>query len=194
MELEQIVCSVLLISSSDKVSSSLYSLLPSAYFFPVHKVKNIAAAKRMLAERTYDYVIINSPLMDESGIEFAIDVSTEKNIITLLLATADTYEEIFEKVSRCGVFTVAKPVTRQAFEMAMRWLTVVRMRTGKSEAKTSSLEEKIKEIRMINRAKLLLISKEKMEEDQAHRYIEKQAMDRCRTRGEIASELIARYE
>ena len=49
------------------------------------------------------------------------------------------------------------------------------------------------EIRIVNRAKLLLISEEKMNEDSAHRYIEKQAMDHCRSKKEIAESIISRY-
>ncbi len=59
--------------------------------------------------------------------------------------------------------------------------------------KTVSIEEKIEEIRLINRAKLLLIEQLKMTEAEAHRYIEKQAMDRCTTRKTIAERILSAY-
>ena len=49
------------------------------------------------------------------------------------------------------------------------------------------------EIRIVNRAKWLLISELKLEEAQAHRYIEKQAMDRCVSKRVIAEEIIKTY-
>jgi response regulator NasT len=55
------------------------------------------------------------------------------------------------------------------------------------------VEEKMAEIRLVNRAKWVLISELKMEEPQAHRYIEKQAMDRCVPRRTIAEEIIKLY-
>lgn len=58
---------------------------------------------------------------------------------------------------------------------------------------TQSLEEKMAEIRIVSRAKLLLISEMQMDEAQAHRYIEKQAMDRCVTKRAIAEEIINTY-
>lgn len=193
MNLQETVCSVLLVSSSDKLTSSLTALLPASEFFPIHKVKNVGAAKRMLAERSYDYVIISSPLSDDSGVEFATETSLSHNSLVLLLISGDLYEEIYDKVSRQGVFTIAKPLNRQTFELALKWLAVVRMRSQKSEEKTLTLEEKMAEIRIVNRAKLLLISEQNMDEDEAHRYINKQAMDRCRSKREIAEELIAKY-
>ena len=51
----------------------------------------------------------------------------------------------------------------------------------------------MEEIRMVNRAKWLLIEQLKMTEQQAHRYIEKQAMDRCITRRAVAEQILATY-
>ena len=51
----------------------------------------------------------------------------------------------------------------------------------------------MEEIRCVNRAKWLLIRELKMDEPDAHRYIEKQAMDRCVTKREVAEEIIKTY-
>ncbi len=63
----------------------------------------------------------------------------------------------------------------------------------KSEKKALSNEEKMEEIRIVNRAKWLLISELKMDEQGAHRYIEKQAMDRCISKRIVAEEIIKTY-
>ena len=49
------------------------------------------------------------------------------------------------------------------------------------------------EIRLVNKAKWILISELKMNEPDAHHYIEKQAMDRCITKQTIAEEIIQTY-
>ena len=51
----------------------------------------------------------------------------------------------------------------------------------------------MEEIRLVNRAKLLLVECLKMSEAEAHRYIEKTAMDRCVRRREIAENIIRTY-
>ena len=51
----------------------------------------------------------------------------------------------------------------------------------------------MEEIRIVNRAKWLLIDSLKMSEPDAHRYIEKQAMDRCVSKKEIAESIIKTY-
>ena len=47
------------------------------------------------------------------------------------------------------------------------------------------------EIRLINRAKWALIERQGMSEQDAHRYIEKQAMDRCVPKRVVAEEVPA---
>ncbi len=52
----------------------------------------------------------------------------------------------------------------------------------------------MEEIRLVNRAKWILIDVLGMSENDAHRYIEKQAMDRCVTKAEVARGIISTYE
>ena len=61
------------------------------------------------------------------------------------------------------------------------------------EKKTNKIEDKMEEIRLVNKAKWLLISNEGLLEPEAHRYLEKEAMDRCTTRKQIAQEVIEKY-
>ena len=51
----------------------------------------------------------------------------------------------------------------------------------------------MEEIRIVNRAKMLLMQNMSMTEQEAHRYIEKEAMDRSMRKTAIAEEIIRRY-
>ena len=64
----------------------------------------------------------------------------------------------------------------------------------KLETKTLSVEEKMEEIRLVSRAKLLLVEKKNMTEDEAHRYIGKEAMDHGVSRKKIAEALLKELE
>ena len=59
---------------------------------------------------------------------------------------------------------------------------------------TEMTEEKIDEIRLVNRAKWLLIECLSMTEADAHRYIEKQAMDLRLSKREVAENIIKTYK
>lgn len=193
MSLEQRSYSVLVASAMDNFNSALSPLLSEAACSPVHMAASISAAKRILAERSFDFVIVNSPLPDDPGVRFAIDACTAKGTVVLLLVKSDSYISVNDKVVVHGVFTLPRPISRQSLLLALSWMTSARERLRKIEKKTLSIEEKMEEIRLVNRAKWLLISELKMEEPQAHRYIEKQAMDLCVSKRQVAEEIIRTY-
>ena len=170
--LRERVYSVLIVSAAEKINEALSSLLPEARYGPVKTVSSVSAAERLFAERSFDFVIINSPLPDDAGIRFAIDTLESKGTVTLLLVRTEVYNDIFEKVAPHGVFTLSKPVNRPMLVMALDWMSSMRERMRRMEKKTLSLEEKMEEIRAVNRAKWLLISELSMDEPAAHRYHE----------------------
>ncbi len=192
MSLEERRYSVLIASASENLNLALSSLLPASAFSSVQTVDSINAAQRILAERDFDFVIVNTPLPDDTGIRFAIDACTGGTVV-LLLVKSDIYMGIYDRVVSHGVFTLSKPTSKQALSQALRFLASARERMRKAEKKTLSIEKKMEEIRIVNRAKWLLINELKMDEPHAHHYIEKQAMDLCVTKRQVAEKIINTY-
>ena len=184
------VYSVLLVSAAENLNAAIGGLLPAGVFAPVKTVSDVSAAKRAFAARAYDIVIVNSPLPDDPGIRFAMDACAGNEAVALLLVRSEAFEEVTARVTPHGVFTLQKPLSKTLTQTALSWLIAARERLRGASAKTQSLEEKMEEIRLVNRAKWLLIERRGMDEPTAHRYIEKQAMDRCVTRRVIAEEIL----
>jgi len=193
LSLKERVYSVLVISSKENFNASLQSLLPESKYAPVQMVSSVSLAKRVLLERSFDFVFINTPLPDDFGTRFAIEISGNKGTVILLLVRNEVYEEVCDKVTEYGILTLPKPASKQMVAHTLNFMAGIRERLRKLENKSLSMEEKMKEIRLVNRAKWVLIDELKMSEADAHRYIEKQAMDRCVSRREIAEEIISTY-
>ncbi len=193
MSLQEHVYSILVVSAAENLNTELTSMLPETNYHPVRFVSNISAAKRALAERSYDMVLINSPLPDDPGIRFSINASNSKGTVVLLIVRAELHDEIYDKVAEHGVFTLPKPTSKAMILTALRWMACAKERIQKTVKKTYSIEEKMEEIRIVNKAKWLLISEIKMDEPEAHHYIEKQAMDRCIPKRTVAEEIIKTY-
>lgn len=193
MRLETTVYSVLIVSSADSFSQSIASLLSPAEHSPVEYARNISAAKRLTVQRQFDFVIINAPLSDENGADFACELSAKSTSAVLLFARAQDFSAFYEKLTPFGVFTLHKPLSQQSALTALLWMAAARERLKQHEIKTVSLEQKMKDIRTINKAKWLLIEKEHMSEAEAHRAIEKQAMDRCVPKIAVANDIIQRW-
>ena len=186
--------SVLVVSSSEKFNRSLLSLLPEDRFYPVSVSPDDSAARRVLAECRFDIVMINTPLPDDFGTHLALDACEGSGAGVMLFVKAEHYPDIAARVSPFGVLALSKPVTAQTVAQSLTLICATRERLRRMEQKTASVEEKIEEIRIVNKAKWLLIDQLKMTEQEAHRYIEKQAMDRCVTRRTIAENILATYK
>ncbi len=193
MSLEERVYSVLVVSASEAFNASLQTVLPESKFSPIRVENGISAAKRTLLERSFDFVVVNSPLPDDIGTRFSIDVCSEKGGIVLLMVRSELYTATYNKVAEHGVFVLPKPTSKPIVVQAVDWMIATRERLKKLEKKNVSIEEKMMEIRAVNRAKWLLIDQLKMTESDAHRYIEKMAMDACITRREVAENIIKTY-
>ncbi|MEE0772105.1 MAG: ANTAR domain-containing protein [Anaerovoracaceae bacterium] len=193
MSLKERAYSMLIVSSSDAFNTALTSLLPEFPCDTIHYASDISAAKRAAAGRAYDFIIINSPVHDDQGLRFAINACASGNTVVLLMAKGDIHDEIYDIVAPHGIFTLAKPVSRAVMERALSWMVSSRERLRQFEKKTTSIEQKMEEIRLVNRAKWILISHENLSEPDAHRFIEKTSMNRCISRRQLAYEIIDKY-
>ena len=185
--------SVLIVSSSEKFSDAIVPLLPEYKCTPIKKAASMAAAKRDILEKRYDLVIVNSPVADDSGMTFAADVSAQKNSICLVAVKAELFEEASWRLNEHGVFSISKPAPASSMRQVFRYMITARERLRVNEAKSVSLEDKMKEIKIVNRAIWLLIEHLKMTENDAQHYVEKQAMNTGATKLEIAEKIISTY-
>ena len=193
MSFQERVYSVLAVSAAGRFNDALPRLLSESTFHPVTVAPSVAAARRLLLDRSFDIVLINAPLPDDQGVKLACDLSCSTGTVVLLLVKAEVAEEVNTRVVCHGVFTLSKPTSPQALLQAMQWMISARERLRGLEKRAASMDEKMEEIRLVNRAKWLLIEFLSMTEADAHRYIEKQAMDRCVPRLEIAQGIIRTY-
>ena len=147
----------------------------------------------MLLDTPVDIVIINTPLSDDFGVELALDLA-EGAMGVLLLVKNELFDQVCYKVEDSGVLTVGKPMTRQGFYSAVKLLSAMTARLSKMEKANRTLQEKMADIRVVNRAKWLLIEHHHMKEQDAHYFIEKQAMDTRLSRREVAENIIRTYD
>ncbi len=185
---------VLIVSGSEKGLSYIRGQLSHAAFDPVVMLSNAGEAQRLLADCMFDLILINTPLADQLGTDFAEDCADSSYAGILLIAGNELYEQISGDMEAHGILTLPKPLSRQMLEIGIRLTCAVRTRLRREEKNNESIRAKMDEIRLVNRAKWLLIEKLGMNEPAAHRFIEKQAMDLRLPRCEIAQNLIRTYD
>ncbi|MBR5702419.1 MAG: response regulator [Oscillospiraceae bacterium] len=186
--------SVLLVSASEKFNTAARTLLPATDFWPVTAASSVGEAQRRLVNGSYDLILVNAPLPDDMGLDFAEEASRESDAAVLLLIRGELYDETYYRLLPSGAATLAKPTNQQAMSQALRQLCAMRERLRVARQRQGTVEEKIEEIRLVNRAKWLLIECLHMTEPEAHRYITRQAMEQRTSKKEIAENVIRTYQ
>ncbi len=185
--------SVLLVSASEKFNTATLPLLPPTDYWPVTLAGSVGEARRRLVDSSFDLILVNTPLPDDIGVDFSAEACAESDAGVLLLIKNELYEETYYRVLPSGVITLSKPTTVQMISQNLRVLCAMRERLRSMRRRQATVEEKIEEIRLINRAKWLLIENLHMTEPDAHRYITRQAMEQRTGKREIAEGIIRTY-
>jgi len=184
----------LLVSSAEKSRSQLLELIQSMDQQVISCAQNSGEARRMLLEQDFTLIAINSPLSDEFGLELSVFAAEKSLAGVLLFVKAEHADAVSAQVEDSGVVVVSKPVNRQFFHQAYKLVVASHRRAMSLQQENDKLQNQIEEIRLVNRAKCILIERLSMTEAQAHRFVEKQAMDMRTTRGEIARGILKTYE
>lgn len=185
---------VLLISGSSKGLDMLVQLIRSAGNYEISALSAGNEARRIINHKEFELIIINAPLSDEFGHELSIDIAEKTSSGVVLICKAEISEDVSDKVGDYGVFVVSKPLNKTLFFQALKLVSAARSRILGIRNENVKLQSKIEEIRLINRAKCTLMQYLKFTEPQAHRYIEKQAMDLRKTKAEVAQTILKTYE
>lgn len=185
--------SALIVTSNKKSYDFFAEMLRRLPIRSVRAVTSATEARQRLIEGDIDLLVINAPLPDESGIDLAL-YAADQMAGVLLVVRAESYDEISERVETSGVLTVSKPVNRALFWSSLKMLEATSARLRRMRDEQARLLQKIEEIKLVDRAKCLLIPLLHMTEEEAHHYIEKQAMDQRTSKRRIAEAIIRTYE
>ena len=95
----------------------------------------------------------------------------------MLMVPAEVYDIIADRMEKAGIYVLLKPVNKTVLLCVLRFAIVTQKRIRAMRMRNRSLKDRLSEIKVIDRAKCLLMEHEQLSEAQAHRYLEKRAME-----------------
>jgi response regulator NasT len=186
--------SVLIVSNTNTTLGIVSDLLASRTFSKIVTTQSGSESRRSLINDDFELIIIDTPLSDEYGDDFALHAAEATSAGIILIAKPESLYDMNEAVEDLGVFVLPKPVSPEFFYQAVKLLYSSRKRVLKLQHENKDLQNKLQEIRIIDRAKYILMQYLNMTEPQAHRYIEKQAMDLRQSRLVTAENILKTYD
>ena len=181
--------SVLVVTKDNKLSSLISTMLIPP-LFETQLLADFNEARRLASERVFNIILVD--YAEGEGSDFARDIS--ESLSTILLFTPQhLFEEVSYRVEGFGIITISSPFDQFTFYSAIKTAIAVQYKVQILSSQTTKLKVKMEEIRLVNRAKMLLMQNLKMTEEEAHHHIEKEAMNRGLKRTAIAENIISTY-
>ena len=132
------------------------------------------------AQSPADLLIAVMPLGDGTGVEGIIDVAQRHpQLMSILLVRQEAYEQV---TYQCR--------NRQVLAEAASFMLRIRTVIDDKDKELVRLRKNLSEIRIITSAKIRLMQTRQMTEEEAHYYLEKEAMDRSLSKKEVAEEIL----
>jgi response regulator NasT len=181
--------SLLAVTKDSKLSQNMSAMLIPP-LFETDVLSDFNEARRRVSERTYNIILVD--YAEGEGSDFATDASEGLSTI-LLLTPPSLFEEVSYRVEGYGIIAITNPFDQFYFYNMIKAAIAVQYKVQVLSSQTTKLKVKMEEIKQVNRAKMLLMQNMSMTEPEAHRYIEKEAMDSGLKKTAVAEKIIRTY-
>lgn len=140
-------------------------------------------------------ILIFLPASDADYFRLALEMAAQTDCAVMAVGKRELLSpENLKKLQERGVLLLERPLTREKLQLMMESALCFRRRMAYLRQGNAALKKKMKEIHWVERAKFHLMQTLGMTEAQAHRFIEKQAMDARQTKAQVAQRILRTYE
>ena len=150
-------------------------------------------AERKLAQLDPALVVWQCDAPGLPALRQCVRLAEGSEAVFLLLVRPGTYEAVWQFVQAAGICVMSWPAPQEVFRQTLRHLLLLKKSLRAMQEKTDQLQSQLQDMKRIQKAKSLLMNQLGMSEADAHRWIEKAAMDRCVKKREIAETIIRMY-
>ena len=182
--------SIIIFSSEGETSDSI--ALAAGKFGNV-SVSDGNGARDLLSETHFDMVFVNTPLEKEFGLDIAV-FAAKKGCGVIIAAAAKHCDEIAKKIGDMEIFVLPRPLNKATLAQTFRFVMLAHETKNGLNSKTEALENKLRDLKLIDRAKCVLVEYLRISEADAHRQIQKRAMDMRVPQTVIAMDILKTYE
>lgn len=183
----------LVISGNEKMRDGLAPILNRCGFDEI-SVSDGTGARNTVLSGNFELIVLNPPLADGSGLELAAYIADNTASALIVTAAEKNYDEVYRRIGDKGCYILSKPFAKTVFVQAVNFTLAARKKLLENEMEKKKLEKKLYDLKQINRAKCVLIEYLRISEADAHRQIQKRAMDQRVPEVEVALDILKTYE
>jgi len=183
----------LIVTSIDKSAAFFSEVLSAVKIKEISILNSASETRRIISKQDFDIIIVDAPLPDESAQDLSCHIARVSLSQVILAVNSEDFDKAAAVCEKDGILTLLKPVESEILLTSLLLARSANNRVKRIYGENIKLEQKIEDIKIINRAKLMLISYLSLNEKEAHRFIEKQAMNLRSSKRSIAEGILKTY-
>ena len=189
MKLTDRIGAILVIAAKPRIQSSVRSALTAKYG-RVLTAETVQEARRAVEREKIALMVIFSPLKDEEEIPRLFDMADRRGIAAGYIVGREIYGETAYRLEGRNVFVVAYPLQMDQVLQIVSFLYQVQKRFWLVLSEQERLQRQVQDIQIVCRVKCLLVEKREMTEEEAHHFIEQEAMNSGLSKREAALKIL----
>ena len=141
----------------------------------------------------FDAALVSTPLQSEFGLNYVAQLRKKTDACIIVITRSDIVDEVQSRIKFTGALVLARPFSKSTLVQTIRMARLARGNIMRMEQEKSELSRQLDDSKVISRAKCCLIEYLNLTEKQAHRHIQKLAMDTGKSPREIAEDILHTY-
>ena len=189
MKLTDRIGAILVIAAKPRIQSSVRSALTAKYG-RVLTAETVQEARRAVEREKIALMVIFSPLKDEEEIPRLFDMAERRGIAAGYIVGREIYGEAAYRLEGRNVFVVAYPLQMDQVLQIVSFLYQVQKRFWLVLSEQERLQRQVQDLQIVCRVKCLLVEEREMTEEEAHHFIEQEAMNTGLSKREAALKIL----
>ena len=191
---EQAKNTILLVRGTAAEPAALSAFTAAQPDVQLQAISGLGEAGAALERLRPTLIVLQSDAPDAQALHRCAELAETAEAVFLLLVRQEAYGAAWRTLQKHGVRVMTWPMEQAVLTQTLRNLLLLKKSMQTMQAQTDQLRSQLQDLKRIQKAKGLLMRQLGMTEQDAHRWIEKAAMDRCVKKREIAETIIRMYE
>lgn len=182
---------VLIVSSQRSLNQCIKEILLKESIPIITFCDRLDQIEEECKQMTYDMMIVNEDSIHDIH---NLMIYHKKFSCIIVCLKHQVKESYLHQCKAHHMVILMKPIKKHVFTQILQVCIQSQLQMKENNQKLQALNQRYQELKIIHHAKYLLMEKEHLKESQAHRKIEKQAMDKRCSKLVIAQRYIKKYE
>ncbi|MBS4537730.1 ANTAR domain-containing protein [Clostridium sp. D2Q-11] len=183
---------IIIADSGEYTRKSIKDLLTKRGY-KIYEATDGLGAIRMCRTIYPELVIIDTNLWGMDAFQVG-RIIEEDNLSTVIYITNNVNSNFLEQIKKMKVFAyISNPIMKDNLYQMVEFALMNANKIKNLEKKVSKLQSKLEGRKIIDKAKGILMDKEKITEEEAYKSIRRESMDRCEKIEETANRIIDKY-